>query len=154
MQDQATDMWWIREKHISHEAHATIDYDAVEDVMQHLSIPRRQYVTKVASENCGVGTTLMEWKFQQTSTCPRCPQEKETTQHIQQCQGHNANSSFNQSIDKLQAYLTKEETHPDLHDAIIQCIQKWRTKQPIKLREYQEDVQDVIRAQHRMVRFH
>jgi hypothetical protein len=111
MQDQVSDMWWLREHHISQEAQAIIDYDAVEDVMQHLSIPRRRYVTKVASENCGVGTTLVEWKYQQTATCPRCPQERETTQHVQQCQGHAANTSFNQSMDKLQAFLTtREET--------------------------------------------
>jgi hypothetical protein len=148
MQDQVTDMWWTRERHITHEAHAIIDYNAVEDAMQQLSIPRRRYVTKVASENCGVGSTLLEWKYQQTATCPRCPQECETTQHVQQCQGYAANASFNQSIDKLQEFLTNEVTRPDLQDAIVQCIQKWRVKQPIKLREYQDDVQNVIREQH------
>jgi hypothetical protein len=70
MQDYVSDMWWIRNQHISQEAHAVIDYDAVEDAMQHLSIPRRRYVTKVASENCGVGTTLVEWKYQSAATCP------------------------------------------------------------------------------------
>jgi hypothetical protein len=48
MQDYVTNMWWIRNQHISREVHGLIDYDAVEDVMQHLSIPRRRYVTKVA----------------------------------------------------------------------------------------------------------
>jgi hypothetical protein len=141
-------MWWIRERHILHEAQAIIDFDAVEDAMHHLSIPRRRYVTKVASENCGVGTTLVEWKYQQNAACPRCPHQQETTQHIQRCQGYAANTIFSRSIDSLQAFLTKEATRPDLHDAIVQCIQRWRKQQPIHLRDYQDDIQQVIRQQH------
>jgi hypothetical protein len=124
MQDYDTDMWWIRNGHISQQAHAVIDYDAVDDAMQHLSIPRRRYVTKVASENCGVGTTLVEWKYQAAATCPRCPYEQETTLHVQQCQGYAATTSFNQSMEKLQTFLTNKNTRPDLQDAIIQCLQQ------------------------------
>jgi hypothetical protein len=91
---------------------------------------------------------LVEWKFQQNAICPRCPHQLETTQHVQQCQGYAANTTFNQSLDRLQAFLTKETTRPDLHDAIIHCLQKWRTRQPIQLRDYQEDIQQVVRQQH------
>jgi hypothetical protein len=87
MQDQSTEMRWTREQHIHKEAKALVDYDAVQDVMQQLSLPHRNYVTKVALENCGVGPMLVEWRFQTSTKCPRCLHMHKTTQHVQQCQG-------------------------------------------------------------------
>jgi hypothetical protein len=115
-------MWWTREQHIQKDAKALVDYEAVQDVMQHLSLPRRRYVTKVASENCGVGTTLVEWKFQTSAKCPRCSHRYETTQHVHQCRGYAAHQSFTQSVEKLGKYLSNECTRPDLQEAVIHCL--------------------------------
>ncbi|MGL5936607.1 MAG: hypothetical protein ACRCZI_13415, partial [Cetobacterium sp.] len=150
MQDVETNIWWMRENHISPQAHAIIDYEAVEDVMKQLKGPRRRYVTKVASENCGVGSTLQAWKFQTNAGCPRCEHELETTRHVQQCQGYAANTAFSQNMTKVQQFLTREQTRPDVHEAIVGCIQKWRAQQPIHLNEYARDVQEVIMQQHQI----
>jgi hypothetical protein len=147
-QDPETDMWWRREGHILAEARKAIDYDAAEEAMKSLTTAQRKYITKSASENYGVGRTLVEWKHQTNAQCPRCQQAVETPAHVQQCEGYAANEVFQKSIQKVDEFLSKESTRPDLQDAIIQCIKKWRAKEPIQLNEYDTEIQDVLIQQH------
>jgi hypothetical protein len=147
-QDPQTDMWWRREGHISAEAREVIDHEATAEVMLSLSAPNRKYVTKTASENYGIGKTLVEWKHQTDPKCPRCQQRVETSGHVQQCQGYAAEAVFQKSIGNVEEFLVKEQTRPDLQDAVVQCLTKWRAQKPIRLAEYQSDVQEVIRQQH------
>jgi hypothetical protein len=147
-QDPHTDMWWRREGHITAEARAHIDQNATEAVMKSLNASQRKYVTKAASENYGIGTTLVLWKHQSNAKCPRCNHPIETSTHVQQCEGYSANEVFQKSIDKLNDFLSREQTRPDLQDAIVQCLKKWRAKESIHLNDYQLDVQEVIRHQH------
>jgi hypothetical protein len=116
--------------------------------MNGLNAPLRKYITKSASENYGVGTTLVEWKHQDNAVCPRCSHQMETPTHVQRCDGYSAGKVFQKSIDKLEEFLTEEETRPNLQDAIIQCIKKWRAGETIRLMEYQDDIQQVIQQQH------
>jgi hypothetical protein len=147
-QDPLTDMWWRREGHISAAAHEAIDYNVTEETMGGLTAPQRKYITKSASENYGIGTTLVEWKHQDDAACPRCSHQLETPAHVQRCDGYSANDIFTKSITKLEDFLTEEGTRPDLQDAIIQCIKKWRAGEDIRLKEYQDDIQQVIQQQH------
>jgi hypothetical protein len=141
-------MWWRREGHISATAHDNIDHDAIEDTMISLNAAQRKYVTKTASENYGIGTTLVLWKHQQDAKCPRCPHPTETSTHVQQCEGYSANQVFQKNLLQVEEFLQAEATRPDLQDAIIQCLKKWRAKEPIHLNDYQPDVQEVIQHQH------
>jgi hypothetical protein len=150
MQDFETHIWWMRKKHISLEAHALIDYEAVENVMKQLKGSCRRYVTNVASENCGLGNTLVAWNFQTNAVCPRCEHVTETTRHVRHCQGYAASATFLQSIAKVQQFLTKERTRPDVQDAIVECIQRWRVHQSIHVKAYAPEVQEVIKQQHKI----
>jgi hypothetical protein len=147
-QDPITDMWWRREGHISPEAYDEIDYDATEETMCSLTATQRKYITKTASENYGVGTTLVDWKHQADAVCPRCKHQVETPVHVQRCEGYAAGDIFQKSIANLEEFLTEEDTRPDLQDAIIQCIKRWRAGEDIRLTEYQNDIQQVIKQQH------
>jgi hypothetical protein len=148
IQDQITETWWSREGHISSVVKKEIDYDATEMMMERLQLHQRRYVTKTASENCGVGTTLLKWKFQDTAECPRCSHPQEDTVHIQQCEGHDADLTFLKSVQTMGKFLSETQTRPDLQDAIIECLQRWRKKLPIQLNQYQKDVRAVIKSQH------
>ncbi|MGL5934842.1 MAG: hypothetical protein ACRCZI_04390, partial [Cetobacterium sp.] len=150
MQDRSTQMWWLREQHIKPATKKLVDYEAVQDAMQHLSLPRRRYVTKVASENCGVGTTLVEWKYQISAKCPRCSHEHETTQHVQQCRGYAAHHSFTQSMEKLEKYLTNEITSPDVQEAVTHCLKRWQSQKAIQLYKFPREVKEVILQQHKI----
>jgi hypothetical protein len=70
LQDRETNMWWIRHGHVPSRGQKTIDYEATAQAMRALQPTRRRYVTKAASNNYGIGTTLVEWKFAQTAACP------------------------------------------------------------------------------------
>jgi hypothetical protein len=72
----------------------------------------------------------------------------ETPTHVQQCEGYAAYEVFQKGIQKVEEFLSKESTRPDLQDAIIQCIKKWRAKEPIHLTEYHTEIQEVIIQQH------
>jgi hypothetical protein len=146
--DPETDMWWRREGHILAVARDAIDYNATEEAMNSLTATQRKYITKSASENYGIGKTLVEWKHQSDAKCPRCKHTVETSAHVQQCEGYSANEVFQKNINKLEEFLSNESTRPDLQDAIIQCIKKWRAREPIHLKDYQDDVQDVLLQQH------
>jgi hypothetical protein len=121
--------------------------------MNSLTATQRKYITKSASENYGIGKTLVEWKYQSDAKCPRCKHKEETLAHVQQCKGYSANEVFQKNINKLEEFLSNESTRPDLQDAIIQCIKKWRAREPIHLNDYQDDVQDVLLQQHSIKSF-
>jgi hypothetical protein len=116
--------------------------------MRQLKPSQKCYITKTASFNCGVGVTMQEWGFQDTAKCPRCSEKQETTTHIQQCSGYGANTVFEKSLLKLQAYVTDESTHPDLQDIIVTCLKKWRSKEPIQLQEFPTVMHAAIKDQH------
>jgi hypothetical protein len=150
MQDSHTHMWWVREGYVRGDIHGQIDYDATKDAMRSLPEARRRYVTKTASFNCGVGTTLVTWKHQLTAECPRCSHKQETTLHVQQCQGYGADEVFQKGIMRLDNYLVAEDTSEDLRTAIVECIQRWRKQEPIRLRDFPLEIREVIGQQHQV----
>ena len=146
IQDPVTQQWWVRNNHVKETASNLADWEATADLLQHLPLPRRRWVTKTASHNCGVGTTLQSWNFQDHSTCPRCSATEDTT-HVYQCTGHNATEIWNKSIDRLQTYLTTHHTDPELATCLITCLQQWRRKEKIHLTSYPEELKQLIRDQ-------
>ena len=79
MQDASTQMWWKRHGHLSSAACDNIDWDGTQDLMKSLTPPERRFITKHASSNCGVGTTLVQWKLQEDAACPWCGQPEDST---------------------------------------------------------------------------
>ena len=144
--DPITQQWWVRNEHTSEQADSLIDWPATKMIMQQLPTNHRRWVTKHASENCGVGTTLVEWKQQQDPSCPRCDQP-ETTEHVMCCTGYEANDVWDKSIDKLQNYLTDTNTRPEISDAILHCLNQWRTSSPIILNRFPTDIQIAVKHQ-------
>lgn len=67
---------------------------------------------------------------------------------MQIVRGHDADDIFHKSIQNVTNYLTKQRTRPDLQEAILSCLQKWRCGQNIELDDYNEDLQEAIIQQH------
>jgi len=109
--DPVTQMWWVRHKRFPLEAKETIDWKACLDGMPVLKPSRRRWITKHASANCGVGTTLVKWKYQDDDKCPRC-NASEDTAHVLRCQPKGANEIWSESMAKLTTYLVESRTHP------------------------------------------
>jgi len=146
IQDPITQQWWVRNGHIPATTVHTIDWEATGTSTKKLPLPRRRWITKTASSNCGIGETLVSWKKQTSSTCPRCTQSENTT-HVYQCLGHDASTVWQESIETLRTTLTKLRTSPKIHDALIDCITKWRHGTPIIVNDYPHSLQQLIREQ-------
>ena len=118
-------LYWIRHKHFSFDAQLAIDWGTCAAGMQALQPARRRWIAKHASSNCGVGTTLVKWKYQDDDRCPRCGVPEDTT-HVLRCTAKGANEVWNESILKLTAYLQKTHTHPGIQESLLTNLHRWR----------------------------
>ena len=79
---------------------------------------KRRWVSKHASGNCGVGTTLYEWKVQADPLCPRECGLPEDSNHIFTC-NHKSNIIEKEAAKKEFAeYLIKLKTDPVIGQAL------------------------------------
>ena len=69
---------------------------------------------------------------------------------MQKCSGHGADQVFEASISTLEKHLTKEKTHPELQEAILQCLKKWRRGQRILPFEFSYPVRLAVREQNKI----
>jgi hypothetical protein len=118
--------------------------------MKSLPLNRRKWVTKTASENCGVGTTLVKWQHQDHAKCPRCSHARETTHHVFCCDGHGAKEKWNTSFLSFEKYLTSTQTCPAIQRALTDSIRRWRNNRSIPLFEYDHDIRIALRQQHKI----
>ena len=93
--------------------------------MKALQPSRRRWISKHASSQCGVGQTLVKWKYQDDDRCPRCNASESTT-HVLRCTAKGANDVWNESISTLTEYLRKSDTHPGLQEALLTSLHRWR----------------------------
>ena len=123
--DPVTQMWWVRHKRFPLVAKETVDWKACSEGMPALKPSRQRWITKHASANCGVGTTLVKWKCQDDDKCPRCSASEDTA-HVLQCQAKGANEVWSESMMKLTTCLVESRTHPDLQRALLENLSRWR----------------------------
>jgi len=123
--DQPTQMWWVRHNRISETAKDLVDWETCSTGMKALKPGRRRWITKHASAHCGVGTTLLTWKYQDDDHCPRYGRSESTT-HVLTCTAMGANEVWNENLDKLAQYLTDSDTLPVLQEAILTNLACWR----------------------------
>jgi hypothetical protein len=126
--DPITKSWWVRHKRLTAESLNCIDWDSCAEGMQALKPSRRRWITKHASANCGVGTTLVTWKYQTDDRCPRCGRSESTT-HVLTCTGQDASKMWQSNFEKLEQYLTDSDTFPPMQEAILTNLSLWRQSQ-------------------------
>ena len=129
-----TRYWWRRKhrvpshyKPLSEEHINLIDWPTVHKVFPKLQHNLRMWATKHSSHNCGLGTTLQEWKFQEHSKCPRCSHTTEDNVHVFTCQLQGAHESFQKSLNRLNAHLKRTFTHRLLRRGMIKALMAWHT---------------------------
>jgi hypothetical protein len=103
-----------------------IDWNATQSFMAALPTSKQQWCTKHASENCGVGSTLLHWNKQLDRECPCC-QAPENTTHVLRCTAHDASTVWNTNITKVNTAMTDVDTPIQLQEALILTrLQDWR----------------------------
>ena len=149
IQDSPTQMWWIRHGIIERDTCDLIDWEGTQALMNHLTPAERRYVTKTASANCGVGATLVQWKFQADAHCPRCGQYEDGA-HVYRCRGQSADEVWTANLTKLRQYFHRTDTHPEVGDALVTAVSHWRGGLAIDLRQFSPSVQSALRQQHQI----
>ena len=139
--------WYRRHNQVSEVVFPLIDWEVTSKVMREIPQPLRMWVTKTASENCGVGSTLVGWKLQDDARCPRCNHPLETTAHATQCTGHGANQVWEESMEKLDSYFESTDTCPRISRALKTALNRWRDQQPQEWMEEDEDIVAALQAQ-------
>ncbi len=135
LQSDDTHQWWFRNDFIAEELEDIIDFHGLSHSMPSLPRPLQHWCSKTASRNCGIGTTLEHWDFQDDSVCPRCAHPTEDAAHVSQCRGQGADEVFSASMKKLQVFFDDTSTCPDIQDAIVRNLNHWRHLQPLALTE-------------------
>ena len=142
-----TRSWWARHGHISQPASQSIDWEVSGLTMAAIPQWLQQWVTKTASENCGVGTTLVAWQYQDDAKCPRCGHPLETTSHVSQCQAQGAADVWRDSMDKVEQYLGNSNTDPRIQLALLQALNHWQQMLPQQWQEHDKDIVQALQAQ-------
>ena len=125
---------WVKNTRLTDDSANLIDWKQVKCAMKSLPLHSRRYVTKHASDECGIGTTLVKWKYQEDCKCPRCGQD-EDGDHVLLCQACGANDIWNDNVVKLIAVMDETNTHPAIQETLLHSLQQWRhqTAEPIHL---------------------
>jgi len=116
---------WIRLERFPEMAPLHIDWEMSSKHAKKLKPGYQKYLTKHASHNCVVGAALVEWKFQDDDSCPRCGQPEDTN-HVLRCTCSGASETWNKNCTELEEWMTAVDAHPLLQDALLHNIQQWR----------------------------
>ncbi len=145
IQDPITTSYWVRHKRIPLESVPHIDWDSCETGFAKLQPEERQWVTKHASNECGVGTTLVKWKHQRDPRCPRCGRPEDTA-HVLLCVAQGTTAIWNEQTQELTTYLVESTTEAHLQQAILTRLHQWRHQLPFT-DVTDPDVQQALQAQ-------
>jgi hypothetical protein len=117
---------------LSPETFDYVDWSLVEQHITSLPPARRRWCTKHGSEQCGVGSTLKHWNYQQDDFCPRCGQPEDCT-HVLTCTAKGADAVWDDNI--LPLLDTMEALHlpSSLVDAIAHRLCTWRASLPFRI---------------------
>ena len=147
IQDPITLDHWTRHNRLPPGAITSVDWDACEANMKSLGLYRRRQVTKHASENCGVGKTLMEWKKQSHSRCPRCGLDGEDTTHVLICTAQGATAKWEENMVNLREHLTSVDTQEELQRALMFRLSQFRRQLPLTNQAWSPTTLDLIQDQ-------
>ena len=107
------------------EAIQHVDWEMSQSNMKALSLSRKLWTTKQASENCGVGITQFMWGKQDTDECPRCGSPEDSL-HVLTCLGEGSSAQWDENIGKLKDYFKSSHTDPSISQAILQRLHHFR----------------------------
>lgn len=100
----------------------TVDWQGIGKALGSTPNLFRLWATKHASGHCAVGSKMKLWGFWDTSNCPLCGQENETSRHVMLCPATTAHQARDKGIQKLLASLKSLETHQAISDCFIATL--------------------------------
>ncbi len=98
--------------------------------MRRMTFPRRKWLTKHVSANCGVGETLVQWGVLIDADCPRCGEEEDAT-HVWSCKQPEAVERWNSAVEDLAEEMKKQGTPLEVTEASCASLVAWKTGSPM-----------------------
>jgi hypothetical protein len=119
---------WSQRRHIPQNLIHSIDWIAGKDAIKKLGLNRSLWIPKWIAGFAPVGKVQQRNRLQDHAECPRCTEFEDTT-HVLRCQAPNAQRQWDATIAKLDVWLTKALTLPDIQTAIISRLCSWRNQE-------------------------
>ena len=126
--------YWEARKNIGELSAEHVDWKHLEK--SSTSYKKGKWLAKFVSGICGVGSMLMLWKHQNHSSCPRCGEDNEDTQHVIQCGQPAAIDKWKGAIEDLRIWMENQDAAPDLSNAICKGLDNWKNGKPPTTRMY------------------
>ena len=139
--------YWIESKRIPFDSIEDIDWTCVERSIKSLPCSKRKWLVKHASDNCGVGKTMVKWKFQESAECSLCRIEEEDAKHVLQCKSQVATQQRQHGLNEIKKWMDNHNTHPEITKIIITAAQSWANRQTLRIRIVDADVKKAYYAQ-------
>ena len=121
--DTLREYWTKKKKVVEHENH--IDWGLRNRSIRNISKSQQRWLCKHTTGFCGVGRMLLRYKWQTHSNCPRCNQDNETTHHVLQCKGQQAQEIWDTQIKELDSWMKDNAIQHDISKIITACTTAW-----------------------------
>jgi hypothetical protein len=87
---------------------------------------RQVFAVKFCVGMLGVGKFMFRWKKWTHTKCPCCG-EFEDASHVLSCKAPAADELWHSAVDSLQQWMESVRTNPQVTEAIISELHKWRS---------------------------
>jgi hypothetical protein len=128
-----------------------LDLAAIQLAYKSLNLYYQLRVPKWIGRRLPVGSRTHTWAPTNTSQCPRCGTGNETHLHVISCQHPGAIAIQTAWLDKLELWLARECTHPDLRHGVISLLRATSRSLPwVPPNSSEPSIQDAFRQQQRL----
>ena len=129
---------WSHQRQIPGNLICSIDWEASAAASKSLGLNRSLWIPKWLAGFAPVGKVLQRFHFQEHAECPRCVAFEDTA-HVLTCHAPRATTQWDASISKLDIWLRKSKTLPDLCRPIVSKLRAWRNNKEIRAPSYGPD---------------
>jgi hypothetical protein len=117
--------YWHRKQRIQEHSFASVDWAIIGLAMRQTAPSRRSWITKHASNSCGVNVNLVRWNQKESTKCPRCGEE-ETNKHVWKYQQPEAVKVWEKEIDSLRQWLSYTDTETSIIESMCSGLLQWQ----------------------------
>jgi hypothetical protein len=126
---QPSQTYWRKKQRIP-ETDTDPSWPTTYDAFRNTTNPNRLWLTKWLTGWLPTGSKLLQWNATTNNLCPRCGQPETTKLHVIFCTHIEANHLWQSEIQKLEFWMTKKHTQPDLQHGILTNLQTWHDQLP------------------------
>ena len=123
--DRILDWWQYKNRFSEGLTMKDIDWTVLKKTSEEQSFEMGRFVSKWTSHHIAVGRMMEFRKARMINECPRCGAEEETTLHVLRCRHKSARKQWRKEIKKLEAWMAKKRTKPDLQSAVINTLRQF-----------------------------